>query len=465
MKKCTALLSFLLVFALLISILSACSSEKGQTGEQKTTVAQKSEAKASQTEKKPVKGKITFWTAWGEDLGPKKWVEEFNKVYPEVEVTNVLFKNTDEGNIKIDTSLLAGQEIDLFFSYSVERYAPRVKKGLTQELTEYLAKDGIDVKKDFSPSTFQIDGKYFGLPTTSVSDAMAFNMKIFEDAKVSIPDESWTMDDYVEISKKLTRGEGDKKIFGSCYHKDKYYWTYPARGLLGNNAWYNDKGLSNFDHPAYKKSLEIKHQLEYVAKTQMPTLELQALQMTDGDAFVKGNIGMLLFNSSRSRWLSDVKKYPRDFKVTFRPFPVLEKGQKQNYIPGMRLFGYLGMSAKSKNKDAAWAFMKWLSTDGAANIAQVGHIPTYKKTKKDDVIKIMFNEEALKTIEVDAFKKYVLDYESPCYNDSEFTAYSQLYTISSEEAEKALVGEKSIADAITSMKKRSDEVITKEKGK
>jgi hypothetical protein len=62
-------------------------------------------------------------------------IAAFNKVYPNIKVEHVKFTNTDEGNVKIDMSLLAGQNIDVFFNFGINRVIPRIQKGLLQDLS------------------------------------------------------------------------------------------------------------------------------------------------------------------------------------------------------------------------------------------------------------------------------------------------------------------------------------------
>jgi ABC-type glycerol-3-phosphate transport system substrate-binding protein len=85
--------------------------------------------------KAKVQGSITWWTPWSEDQGPQEMIAAFNKVYPNIKVEHVKFTNTDEGNVKIDMSFLAGQNIDVFFNFGINRVIPRIQKGLLQDLS------------------------------------------------------------------------------------------------------------------------------------------------------------------------------------------------------------------------------------------------------------------------------------------------------------------------------------------
>ncbi len=415
--------------------------------------------------KEKVHGSITWWTPWAEDQGPQEIIEAFNKDYPEIKVEHVKFTNTDEGNVKIDMTLLAGQNIDVFFNFAASRLIPRVQRGLLQDLSGFIAKDKFNVETNLGKGIYRYNNKYYALPVGSLTNSVYINEKMLKAAKIKTPKE-WSMEQYKEFAKALTKGEGAKKVYGACDFHSVYYWTMPARGLIGSDAWYNAQGMSNFDFPAYKRALQYKYDMENIERTQFPYSEMKFTKMQAWDVFMQQRSAMVVASNAIARLINDTNKYPRDYKVTVAPLPTLDKNQKQNYNKGLYYFDYLGMNAQTKNKQAAWTFMKWLATDGSIYLAKVGHLPTWKKANKDAVVKILFGADAESKIDIDAFKRVVLDYESPCYNDIEVTAYSQIYSIIQEEAEKVLFDTGVTVDqAISNMKKRSDEAIAKERGK
>jgi multiple sugar transport system substrate-binding protein len=402
--------------------------------------------------------KINWWAAWAEDQGPAEMIKKFNQKYPQIEVEYVQFTNTDEGNVKIDTGLVAGQQIDVFFNYGLTRFEARAKKGGLQDLSEFIAKDKLDVSGEFGQDTFKYDGKYFALPTTSQVEAVFINKKMLDAAGLKVP-EKWTLDEYAEYAKAMTKGEGSNKVYGSSDFNNNYYWTIPVRGLLGADAWYKADGTSNFDHPAYKKALEFKNKIENVDKYQYPYTEYKSTKSSTNDLFMQGKIAMAGNSNAVARFISNTKDYPRDFLVTVAPLPTLEKDQKEVYNGGLRHFGYLAMNKNTKEKEASWLFLKWLSTEGSVDLAKVGHIPTWKKNNKNEIASIMLGVEASKVVDVEAFKRIVLNYEAKSYTDTKYTAYNEINTILQNEAEKALFGVASIDESLAEMKKKADQAI------
>jgi ABC-type glycerol-3-phosphate transport system substrate-binding protein len=80
----------------------------------------------------------------------------------------------------------------------------------------------------------------------------------------------------------------------------------------------------------------------------------------DAGAFQSGQAAMIIQNTSR---VSGFNKANMNYDVAVVPIP--EGGKRWNPAGGAAWV----MSAKSDNKDAAWAFLKWLqSTDGGQKI-------------------------------------------------------------------------------------------------
>jgi len=404
---------------------------------------------------------ISFWAAWGEGSGPGAWIEEFEKEYPDINVKYVKFSNNDEGNTKIDAALAIGSEIDVFFNYGTKRIVPRWD--LCQDLTKFIEHDNFDVKEELAGKHFTINGEYHGLPIGAISDAVYINKDALDKAGLEVPTE-WTIEEYKEYARKLTKGEGINKVYGTSDFHALFYWTLPARGYLGSDAWYNDEGLSNFDHPAYKKALEFKYNLENIEKIQFPYSEMIATNLNAFTVFLQGRSNMAISSNAIARFLNNTEDYPRDFYVTVAPIPKLKDDQEINYNKGVNVFDYLAMGANisEEKKETAWQFMKWLATEGNINLATVGHTPTWTRVDKDQIIDLMLGN-VRNTVDTEVFKRVALDYESPNYVDTKYTAYSQIYTIFQEEAEKALYDQISVEKALENMKVKSDEAIKKAK--
>jgi multiple sugar transport system substrate-binding protein len=446
--------------AIAMLAMAGCGSDSGQSkGSAGTQQPAAQEGTKAATPDPAKEAKITWWAAWGEGDGPGEMIKKFNQKYPNIKVQYVQFQNTAEGNVKLDTALLAGQDVDVFFNYGTKYVDPRAKKNLLLDLNEPIAKNKFNVEAELGQGIYQHNGKYYALPATSQSMGIWINKKYLDAAGLTTPT-SWTVDEYMEFAKKMTKGDGANKVYGSSDSHSPLDWQLFAKGHIGVNSMYTKEGLSNFEHPSFKKALQFKYDAENVHKFQFPYKEFKATKAQVFDTFITGKTAMAGMTNAMARVVNDTQKYPRDFTVEVAPIPVLEKGQK-NFNAGVTYFGYLAINAKTKEKEASWTFMNWLMTEGSGDFAKVGHIPTWKKTDKNNVIQTMFGADADKKINLEQVKRVLLDYESMSAQDNEFTAQAELVSLSNTEFEKAIYDQVTVDQALANMKKASDEAIAK----
>ncbi|MBE0600604.1 MAG: extracellular solute-binding protein, partial [Firmicutes bacterium] len=309
-----------------------------------------------------VKGEISFWTAWTPDRGVANWIAEFNEISPNIIVTPVQYSNSVDGNLKLNASLLTS-DVDVALNYNYANTMQRVTSGLFRNLNDYTEADGTDFIAEWGLDT-SFEGSHFILPVGGNTDKVFVNLDMVEAAGLTLP-ESWTLDEYIEFARKLTSGTGVDKVYGtSDMHAGQIYWGRMARGVLGNNYYYNAEGLSNFDNPMFEKALAFKYNMEEVEKIQYPYLEYKASGAQVPDVFVSGKVAMCVCTGMMARWLKDIELYPRDFKVAVMPMPSLEDGAA-NYNDGVYYFSFLGVGANSANPDAAYLFAKWFATEGS----------------------------------------------------------------------------------------------------
>jgi multiple sugar transport system substrate-binding protein len=404
-----------------------------------------------------LRGEISYWTAWAPNSGVASWIAEFTMIDPNVKVTPIQYPNSVEGNLKVNASLMAGQEIDVVLNYNLYNFLGRAQSGLFQDLSGFLREDNLNMADEWGLE-YKTDGKIFGLPATGQTDKIYINKKKFAEAGIPVP-ETWTMEQYIEIARKLTRGSGTGKVYGtSDMQSGQMYWSRFARGVLGSNFYYNSEGLSNFDHPAFALSLQHKFDMEEKEKIQFPYLEYKSSGLSAWDTFMGGRVAMTVASVGIARYIKDTEKYPRDFEAGVLPMPLLS-GNGKNYNDGIYVFSFLGISAKTKNPRAAWEFCKWMSTRGAEGFAEVGHVPLWKRTDKEKIISIMFGNNAAELIDINQVKNNLLNYNGATYLDDHQLAYTEIESAARTEMEYVMTGEKNVSAAISAMKAEADRAI------
>lgn len=403
---------------------------------------------------------ITLWGAWSLEAGMADMVAEFEAAHPDIHVEYVKYSNNDEGNIAVDVALMAGDSIDMLINYGLKRLVPRSEKGLFEPLNAYAEKTGYDVYEENGDPTFFIEGAYYGLPIGGEETLVVLNGDYLEKAGLSLPDEDWTTDDYLEYARAMTSGEGAQKVYGNASANNlNATWDQIARSVLGPNYWYKEDGTSNFDDPAFLTSLNFHLQMEREGLS-YPYTEYLSTGVNNFNVFTTGQAAMSITGNSIIRTVVNAETVPEGFKCYFAKLPTVPG--EENYLHGINPFDYLSMCANipQEKKEACWTFMEWMATEGNVWLASVAHIPSWKKVDKEAVVdKLLGDSAGRDRVDIDSLMDVVLDYDAPVTYDTNLTGYSQLYNLKCEFAEMAILGDMTAEEALTELKTEADEVL------
>ena len=416
-------------------------------------------ASAEFTKNTEVSGEITWWGAIQEESGPLEVIEHFNEIYPNIEVEYVYFKNNDAGNTKLDTALMSDEGVDVFVNYGAKRVPPRLNGGLLEDLTPYIERDGMNVIDEFGGEYLVEEGKMYALPASSIKTMIYFNKDMLDAAGLPIPDDNWTWDDFDMYMEKLSSGEGFNRVFGGVSVTDSYSMAYPSRGILGSNYFYKEDGTSNFDHPSFKWSLERRMKVQVEKKIEYDIFEQKATGVTAQDLFLNGVTASMMVSGPYLRYVKDMENYPHDFTVAFANVPRYDENTEVNYNKGSYMFDFASINSKSENKEAAWEFLKYYTTEGSMYMFKYGRGPAWKKLDIAQATEMLLNEEQKKQIDMESFNRVYLDFVSEGYNDDIFTQNDQISAVMTEEMEKCMLGEITVDEAIGNMKARADELL------
>lgn len=395
-------------------------------------------------------GKVRFVTAYNASQGMGALIEDFNKVYPNVEVELISISNTDEGNIQIDTMLMAG-EIDVLASFSMARTAGRVD--FLTDLREHLAADGLDMAKEWG-AEIEFDGGLYGIPFDGLNYFVAINMDAWNAAGLGELPTEWTWDEYFEACRAMTT---ETMYGGSDYHgKDTF--EYPVRQQLGSNVYFGEDGMSSFvSAPEWKAAIERKIKAENEEKIWKSLVEYNGDGSKSQDLFMNGEIASFI-TCNVWRFIVDEVNYTHDFKVGFAPYPVVEKGQK-NHMSGPSIFAYACVPKNTQNFDAAYAFAKYIATEGDKYLLKAGHLPIWTGTDTTSAVTLVFGDEenANRLVDVESFKRVVLNLSGDTYLDT--IVYPEIPAIMKEVIMYIMEGEVTVDEGLQEMQERADEVI------
>lgn len=272
---------------------------------------------------------------------------------------------------KIDTELASGSGPDFFQLANVPAL---IANNQLLELDSYMKSGALDVS-GANPQTLdsqKVNGKIYSLPWGLAAPCYFYNQKVLNDAKVPLPKNGWTWDDYRETAKAIT--EASPK---------GYYGSEDIWAPVGTGAWapfqflllsrgiqpYTESGKLNFEVDVLEEWFSFW--LGMLKAGYVPPAETTAEENAYATSpFVTGKAAMYPLNSSIASSLQDVVKDPLGI-VTM---PTARDSKK--YLTG-KSFGqylggiYVGVNARTLHKDDAVDVLNFLLNDPDAIKAQL----------------------------------------------------------------------------------------------
>lgn len=403
-----------------------------------------------------MKGTVRFWIPFKGSQGMDDMIAEFNQSYPNIQVVLTPYNNNSDGNLSVNTALMAG-EIDVLASFGLSNAYNRWSNDLYLSLTDYIEKYNIDMAGNWGSDVYKLDDTFYTFPCGGLSYTVCINMTEWNNAGLGELPTEWTWDEYLAASAAMTHGEGLDRVYGgSDYHSQNYY-TYTWDQVYGHDQYYGEDGLSNFTDPLIVNALKREIKAEQEDKIWFPLTTYRADNIQSQDVFIGHTVASVI-SPNMARFLRDQETYPVDWVTGYAPWPVEEKGQA-NYMSGVANFSHAGICNGVQDEEAAWAFLSWYATYGSRYLICAGHQSTWKGTDVSGLVDLVFGSEeaAAKLVDVESFKNCVVNYDNPAYYDSILTAYSDVgsalveYTMYAHQgtmtAEEAMQAAKDIADA------------------
>ena len=402
-------------------------------------------------------GEITFYTAFAGENGTDALIAEFNQYYPNVKVNFEVYKNSADGNVGLDTAIIAGDQVDVLLSFGVANTAERWTNGLLMDLTDRLAADGLDLITEWGTDAYKYQDRAYVFPSGGLSVYVAINLDKWEAAGLGELPVAWTWDEYLAACEKLTERDADGKVVvhGGSDFNQMDYWTYAVRQAKGKNVFYNDEGLCDFDNPIFEQALQ--HEVDAAASGIWYSKAVYLSDSTRSRNMFLNGTNATTIESILTRYI--VAGAPAH-KIGYAPYPTFEAGQT-NYMAGSNPNSFIGVAANTKNPEAAYAFAKFAATYGNKYMYAAGHATTWTGVDPAEVLSVVFGseEEAAKWVDTESFTRCVVAAGEPAYSEDYIVAYSELQGLVDEYTMYVINGEMSVADALAEMKLLGDEAI------
>ncbi|MBX7214427.1 MAG: extracellular solute-binding protein [Thermoflexales bacterium] len=297
---------------------------------------------------------IDWWTVPSADVGSQAQQEalvaEFNKLSSK---TSALAKPTflpDDGfSEKMTTVLGTGTGVPDVATIVLDTWFPAAS-----DLRDLIARDKIDINvyaKNFFDTRCRFGEKIIGLPITVGATMYFYNKALFDSKGLKYPEWGYTMQQWLDDATKMT--DRSKKIFGAAMPTRIWRGEFFAFGAKPISD--DGKTVDGFINSAKSvKMFEFMYDL--ATSGAVPTKAEFDVLRTEGtgpiDLFNTGRLGFAGLNNGQ---FDQVDKAGVKFGLIHNP-----KVEGEDIFTNAWTL-QLGIPAASKNRDAAWEYVKWLA--------------------------------------------------------------------------------------------------------
>ncbi|XID96168.1 ABC transporter substrate-binding protein [Paenibacillaceae bacterium WGS1546] len=396
---------------------------------------------------------------WSQTL---KAYEEAN---PGVTVEAVVLSDkgdTQDAMKKLDLAFASKENIDVLMFSDPAGYAQRVSLGMAEPLDEFIARDGgYKVAEEYKVDT-TLNGKVYALPGKFNPWYVLLNKDHLDEAGLPVPTD-WTWDEYADYAKRLTQGEGTSKRYGTYFHGPQGGgWMEFLKLMMMNQPTNSDflkaDGSSNLNDPNFRRTLELRVKMEKEDQSSVPYSDIISQKLAYRNQFFNQSASMLTIGSWMNTEIGGTDQLPLTFHVAVAPFPKNDMGDAIGYAPVTT--DYTAVSSTSQNKEEAYKFVRWYTTEG--QLVQAKNVPSWSKVSNDQLTPIIdailagtANPELVdKTSLIDTLLVSKASEMVPAASYQ-----GEVYKAINEEYEKLILGQQDIDATVINSEDRAQQII------
>jgi multiple sugar transport system substrate-binding protein len=328
-----------------------------------------------------VSGTIEFWHFFTDREADalQQVVDNFQSKYPQIKV----IVKSGQDDDKMTQAIGAGQGPDVGLSYSTDIVGKFCSSGAWRDLNPYINRDKINISD--IPTTVQEYTAFRGIRCTMpfLADAygLYYNKQMFAAAGITQPPH--TLSELTADAKKLTKKKADGSFETVGFDPLFGFYENSAAHFapMADAKWLTDSGNSAIGSSAgWRQILQWQKSLiDYYGYDALVGFQAGfGDEFSADNAFEKGQVAMEL--DGEYRIASIAADAPDNFEYGVAPMPVADN-QPDLYGSGYVTGNVIGISKNSKNPEAAWAFIRYLTTDTDAVVKlanDIKNLPTIK---------------------------------------------------------------------------------------
>ena len=437
------------IFAVLIIagvLLAACApaATPAPAADQPNTASAESKPQqpvSTQPAVEPVTIRVMSFFAYDNPEVENEVVAAFENAHPQINVELELVPFADIFT-KYKTQTAGGTAPDVI-SMNFENLRSFATLGALTPLNDLIARDNYDMSIYYENTIdmHTVDGVTFGLPATFSDVVLYYNKTMFDAASQAYPDATWDWAKMVEVGKKFVKdenGDGITDVYGyGLAWWPMYLFLYDTNILTPDNQ---KCALSSPEGIAAIQALVNAQSVDGITANK----EARDFQ-GDWDRFTSGKLAMYPagpwavkpFNDSIKDFEWDIAHHPR------------------GTVQGTFLYSNsYAISASSKNKDAAWEWLKFSTGVEGATIRQRGQFEiTSVKSVADSIFIDSMKGQSPATPEI------FLEATSYGKRLPDHPRFQEILDAIQPELDLIFIGKKTVAEGLTAACQAVDAII------
>gem|GEM_PF-2456196 len=388
---------------------------------------------------------LEYWI-WDNNQLPavQQIIEAFESEYPNIKV-NVSVVGWGEYWEKTVVAILGGSGPDVFWMtmYDVISW---IERGLIEDLTARIDSDPI-ASQHFAEmwpiltEAYTYKGRIWGMPRDFDSIAVVYNTNYVAEAglpDLSAIDDHWTTDDYVDYARRMTIRSGDQVQRWGAIVSGSIQEGYGNFVRTFGGEFFNEERTAMIvDSAASREAIQYLYELIHVH---------QVAPLGDLDIFHQNQAAMIPIGNWNLRWTRQLVP-----QTEVAQLPLASRtGQRSSMVHGLADV----INPYSENKDAAFEFIKFLSSYAAHEI--LGSTGTVIPSRQDASL-LYFAADVLpgtSTAYLEAINYGAI------YPSTPYLARNQWEPILSSAVQRALNGEVPVEEALSTAQAQINSLIS-----
>ncbi|MCQ6561035.1 ABC transporter substrate-binding protein [Paenibacillus mendelii] len=393
--------TLLLVLTMIISLLAGCAG--ANNGSNTNSGTNSGSANTPEADEQPAKGgktTVQFWHSLGGKNGEymDALIKTFNETHSDIEVVGTFQGNYDETVTKLQQAVAANTapDVSMLERAYVQMFAD---SEVLEDLTPFLESSSLSAD-DFTAglmghSTF--NDKLVSLPLNRSTPILHVNKSMLDEKGLAVPT---TWEEMNQVANALVIQEnGEFKRYGFTMPYDTWYPI--AMISQAGGKFFNDDNTSiGFaDNGVGEKVFNQLKKLQSTGALYYPPAQ-DSGNITN-QMFVEGKVAMMYQSTGSIGGLTEAVDF--DYVTAFLP--------KDEVFANPTGGANVAMMSGSKNKEAAWEFIRWMETDpqgGLQFILKSGYLPFTNKMVESAEIKALWEKEPNRKVAYDQLQ-YAVD--------------------------------------------------------